>query len=154
MRRDKLLRILVGVCIALAPFVAVGQTKVESKQRTITVDEGRELIYALLKSSGCTRSKCAVDELKDTYFPQFYFFYGSWPNPLGSPHIGSWAVDPATADVWDANVCAEYRGGALAKLQLPLRRRLSLTRQAYTKLKQRPPMCDPGEKVEIRTGRY
>ena len=153
MRDANKLRILTAICIALVPLTVLGQTKVDAKQRKVTVEEGRDLVYALLKSSGCTRSKCAVNLMEDSYFPQFYFFYGSWPNPVGSPHIGSWAVDPATADVWDANVCAEYQGGALAKLQLSLRRRLRLTREAYDKLKQRPPMCESGQKVKVLTGR-
>jgi hypothetical protein len=123
----------------------------ESKRRTISVEEGRELVYALLEPSGCTRRRCEVDRLQDKYFPQLFFFDGLWPNPTGSPHIGSWAVDPKTGDLWDANVCVEYRSSGVESLQLRLRKRIGLTEDGYKKLKKRPPMCDPGEKVEIRS---
>src|SRR5580658_7679600 len=101
----------------IAVGVAFAQEKPVSRQQKITVEQGRELIYILLKPAGCTTAKCTVTQSENSYFPQFYFFYGTWPNPVGSPHLGTWAVDPATADVWDANACAEYKTTALAKLQ-------------------------------------
>jgi hypothetical protein len=145
-----------GIVKAIARCMAIGSlieifALAESKLRTVSVGEGKELVYALLKPSGCTRRRCEVDRLPDKYFPQLFLFEGLWPNPTGSPHIGSWAVDPQTGDLWDANVCVEYRSSGVESLQRRLRKRIGLTEDGYKKLKQRPPMCDPGEKVEIRS---
>lgn len=137
--------------LTFVPALVFGQAGSGSKPRTITVEEARDLVYALLASSGCTKVKCDVDRFQDEYFPQFYFFEGLWPNPVGSPHIGSWAVDPKTGDLWDAVVCAEYRNSRVSRVQVLLRRRLGLTAESYLKLKARPPMCDSGEKVEVRS---
>jgi len=126
----------------------------ESKPLTITIEQGRQLVYALLKQSGCTAGTCAVDRLSNNYFPQFIFYQAFWPNPSGSPLIGSWAIDPQTADIWDANLCAEYSSSAVVRLQQRLRKRIGVTQDTYKKLKQRPPMCDPDEKVEVRRGKY
>ena len=126
----------------------------EAKRLTISREESRDLVYALLEPSGCTRRTCDIETLQDEYFPQLFLFEGLWSNPTGSPHIGAWAVDPKTADLWDANVCVEYRPTRVTVLQQRLRRRIGLTDEQYKKLKKQPPMCDLGEKVEIRTGKY
>jgi hypothetical protein len=126
----------------------------DGKRRTLTPEEGRELVYALLRPSGCTTQTCDVKNVQNKYFPQLFLFDGFWSNPTGSPHIGGWAVDPRTADLWDANVCVEYRPTGVARLQQVLRNRIGLTEEQYKRLKGRPPMCDPGEQVEVRTGRY
>ena len=86
-----------------------------------------------------------------------FYFSRPWhctPVPNSSLHIGSWAVDPRTGDLYDASVCAEYRNAAVHSLQQQLRKRIGLSEGDYRKLKQRPPMCDPGENVELRTGKY
>jgi hypothetical protein len=126
----------------------------EARRLTVSREESRDLVYVLLESSGCTKRTCSVETLQNRYFPKFFFFEGLWSNPTGSPHIGAWAVDPKTADLWDANVCVEYRPTRVTEIQQELRRRIGLTDDRYKTLKQQPPMCDPGERVEIRTGRY
>ena len=137
-----------AVCFVSA--LVAGQANSDVKPRTVSVEEARELVYALLAPSACKKSECDVEQLPDKYFPQLYFFEGFWPNPNGSPHIGSWVVDPKTGDLWDANVCAEYKNSRITRIQLSLRKRIGLTRAAYAKLKGRPPMCEADEKVELR----
>ena len=137
------------VIAAVLPGVVFGQERPTSKQQRITVEQGRQLVYLLLKPTGCNESKCSVDRIENSYFPQYYFFYGTWPNPVGSPHIGTWAVDPATGDVFDANACVQYRTADLTKLQVSLRNTMGIKHQTYVKLKHRPPMCESGEKVRI-----
>ena len=142
------------IATAVLPGVVFGQGKAESRLRKITVEDGRELVSILLQPTGCTKDKCTFSRIENAYFPQFYFYYVTWPNPVGSPHIGTWAVDPATADVWDADACIEYRSATLTKFQALLRKRIGLTERAYMRLKQRPPMCESDEKVTISTGRF
>jgi hypothetical protein len=144
-------RIVAAIASAWFAFAPVfGQAETSAKSQTVNVEEARELVYALLAPTGCTKAKCDVELLPDKYFPRLYFFEGLWPNPSGSPHIGSWAVDPATGDLWDANVCVEYKNSRITKLQLLLRKRIGLTQGAYAKVKGRPPMCEADEKVEYR----
>lgn len=142
-----------GFCMMIT-LLSGSCAEAQAKRRTITAEEGRALVYALLRPSGCTTRKCGVERLDNKYFPQLFFFEGLWSNPTGSPHIGAWAIDPKTADLWDANVCVEYRPNGVAGLQARLRKRIGLTAENYKGLKQRPPMCDPGEDIEVRTGKY
>ena len=143
-------RILAVAALWFGPAFVIGHAETDSNPQAISVQEARELVCAYLAPTGCTKTKCEVLQLQDTYFPQLYFFEALFPNPTGSPHIGSWAVDPKTADLWDANICAEYSNRRVAKLQMQLRKRIGLTEAAYTKLKGRPPMCERDEKVEFR----
>jgi len=140
--------ILASVCFRLA----LG----EVKQGTISIEQGRDLVYALLEVSGCARRTCEVERFADNDFPQFFFFEAlrskpSRSKPSRSPYIGAWAVDRRTADLWDANVCVEYRPISVISLQERLRERIGLTEETYRELRQRPPMCDQGEKVEMLT---
>jgi hypothetical protein len=146
------LALVIGLCVVLSLLSPSGNA--DAKPRTISLGEGRELVYALLKPSGWTTQTCDVEKLPDKYFPQLFSFEVRWSNPMGSPHIGAWAVDPKTADLWDANVCVEYRPPGVARLQRMLRKRIGLAEKEYKRLKGRPPMCDPGERIEVRTGRY
>ena len=122
----------------------------------ISTNEARMLVYALLKPSGCTVRTCDVEVIPNQYFPHLFFFEALSlnPKPDSSLHIGSWAVDPRTGDLWGANVCVEYRTAALERSQRQLRKRLRLTQDGYQRLKQRPPMCDAGEHVELRSDKY
>ena len=131
-------------------------TPLLGETRKTSADEARKLVYALLKPSGCTERTCDVETISDKYFTQFLFFeaLALHSSPNSSLHIGSWAVDPRTGDLYDASVCAEYRNAAVHSLQQQLRKRIGLSEGDYRKLKQRPPMCDPGENVELRTGKY
>ena len=138
------------LCIILG-LLAAGTTSAQEDGRRLTLEEGRELIYALLAPHGCTKQTCTVSVIRNEYFPQNFFYYGTWANPTGSPHIGTWAVDPKTADVWDANACAEYRPARVVKLQQTLRKRIGLSEKEYKKAKGRPPMCEPDENVEVRS---
>jgi hypothetical protein len=56
----------------------------EAKRQTISRDESRDIVYALLEPSGCTRRTCDVETLQNKYFPQFFFFEGLWSNPTGN----------------------------------------------------------------------
>ena len=134
----------------LVAALIIGQADAGSKSRTISMEEARGLVYALLASTGCTVQKCEVHQRQDDYFPALYFLDATWPNPTGSPRIGSWAVNPKTAVLWDANSCIEYRNSRVIKAQMVLRKRIGLTEAALAKLKGRPPGCEPEEKVEYR----
>src|ERR1017187_189520 len=76
---------VVAIVIAtVLPDVTFGQVTLEPQQRKISVEQGRELIYTLLQPTGCTQTKCTVNLIENSYFPQFDFFYGFWANPVGS----------------------------------------------------------------------
>lgn len=123
----------------------------EVEKATISIEQGRDLVYALLEASGCTRRTCEIERFAEKDFPQFFFFEAFRSKPSRSPYIGAWAVDQRTADLWDANVCVEYGPISVIGLLERMRERIGLTEETYRKLRQRPPMCDPGETVEIRT---
>jgi hypothetical protein len=72
--------------------------------------------------------------------PDFYFFAATWSNPVGSPIIGYFAVNPWTGDVWDRG-CQRVRSTALSKLQAETRKRLALPADAYRVWHRKMPIC-------------
>ena len=141
----------VSICtLVVSGLLLIASDRSDARQGALSVEEARSIVMALVAAHGCSVATCAVEPVEDRYFPQFLFFDVYWPNPTGSPHIGMWAVEPKTADLFSALGCAEYRTRAVSRVQERLRKRLGLTAAEHKALKQRPPMCEIGKKLTIQ----
>jgi hypothetical protein len=80
---------------------------------------------------------------KDVYYPKFRFFYVTWAGSPkgGSAVVGSIAIDPLTADVWNGVMCEEIRSPQVAAIQRKIRRRIGLSDRQYRSLKAPGPLC-------------
>jgi len=110
----------------------------QSRRPKIDVGEAGKLVYEVVRvhnpGASIVNSPRAFD-------PDFYFFAATWPNPTGSPIIGYFAVNPSTGDVWNAADCQRLTSGPLGKLQKSIRRRFHFTREDYTSLRNKRPLC-------------
>ena len=141
-----ILVIAAAVCAALAFRIAVAQTK----QRIITVEDGRHLVYRSLQAEGFTHLHLAVDYYNVASLPGFYFFevrYGT--NPNGSSTVGHYAVEETTGEVWDAVTCAHYTSATLRKMQEDLRQRIRLTDDDRRLVQKHGPFCVGSEKDKL-----
>jgi hypothetical protein len=116
----------------------------EPRRRIISVQEANDLVYAYLKTMGCSERTCALEPSDPD--PGFYGFQALHDNPGGSPNLGFFAVDQRTGDVWSAVVCEKFDSPALLTLQRTIRQRIGLTEEEYRKAKSRGPFCEPGKK--------
>ena len=113
-----------------------------SNQPNLSVDDCRKLVLEVSQEQGSTKLPgFGIENSQDSYFPEFYFFDALWNNPDGSVVIGHFAVDPQTADVWDAVVCRRYHTTALSRLQRSMRQRIGLTNTRYNQIRRSGPMC-------------
>lgn len=148
-----IVRAVVGLVIAVLPIAALGQTSCPIKRRNVTLEEASDLVYAYLESGGCTKRTCSVDQMHDPYFPRFYSFSATWPNPQGSPILGYFKVDPRTGDVWNGVICGGFTSPSLVKLQRVIRKRIGLDDEEYKKAPKNVPMCGPGQKPDVVRGK-
>lgn len=126
--------------------IAAAQTKLG----TITVEDGRQLIYHSLRAEGFTSHALRSDSYADPSFPGFYFydvFYGF--NPNGSSTVGIYAVEKTTGEVWDGATCAHYTSPVLQKTQQDLRRRIGLTDQEKRRSEKPGPYCSEKQKANL-----
>ena len=116
----------------------------EVKRRNISLEEANDLVFAYLKTTGCTEHACSLDQYHDPNEPEFFSFQALWPNLQGSPNLGFYEVDPRTGDVWNGVICERFESPALKRLQRAIRQRIGLTDESYRKLQRPGPMCEPG----------
>jgi hypothetical protein len=122
----------------LAPSIAHSA----NQPRVVSVDEAKNLVLEALPPKTRHLPKFGLDQYKDKYFPQFYFFSATWAGaPNGSSVIGNYAVDSSTGDVWSATECEEESTPELRKLQAKVRLRLGLSDSEYHKIKRKGPVC-------------
>jgi len=98
----------------------------------ITRDDARSLVVATLLARGydIQSPKLEVDEEAVPSFPNFLFFGAYYDTPDRLARVGSFAVDPKTADLWDIGLCEPVKKKNVRRLQkiLRLRYRLGMTR--------------------------
>jgi hypothetical protein len=85
--------------------------------------------------------KLDVARLENRYDPYFLYFEAIWPHLVASPHIGNFAVNPVTGDVFDADSCRRMQSKALRKLQSNIKLRSGLKEEEYIKAQARKPIC-------------
>lgn len=129
------------------PGPVLGQVRFEPKPRTITMNEAKELVSAMLRTDDWTNLPGFViaDPSIMPEFPDFYMSDPYWDNPGRSVLVGHYAVERTTADVWSFPVCGRYRSPMLTKLQQACRNRIGMTSAVYEKLRKPGPSCAPGQ---------
>jgi len=126
--------------------VTLGQSLLLAQDRRISTDEARQLVLQVFKKYGPV---VEVWQLKDSYDQSFLYFEAYWPNPTGSGNLGSYAVNPWTAEVWHADGCRRVISAELKRIQGDIRKRLGLTKQKHLILDRRPPLCEPLPTPEV-----
>jgi hypothetical protein len=109
-------------------FVAPMSVAAQAPQGQITREDARSLVIATLQARGydINSPKLEVEEETDPYFPSFFHFSVYFARPERLATIGSFAVAPKTADVWDTGLCARVRTRNVRRLQKTLRLRYQL----------------------------
>jgi hypothetical protein len=129
---------LTMVLLTSAISVGVGLNPAPLPPRRVNIDDARMLVYEAIKKESAGAE--LIESPRD-FDPDFYFFTASWPNPAGSPIVGYFAVNPLTADVWDAWTCKRMASASLKRLQRVVRRRLGIGGGEFHRLSLREPMC-------------
>lgn len=109
------------LCAGLAQPKALSNG--EQKRMFISSDDARRLVLAALPKESRSLPKLGVDVHIDSQQPRFYFVFVTWAGaPNGSVVVGSYEVDRATGDVWDAvQECYRESNPSLEKLQAKIR---------------------------------
>jgi len=147
---SRMLRPILALMIAALTGAAFGQTSSAVKRRNVTLEEASDLVYAYLKSGGCTKDTCSIDQIHDPYFPGFYSFQAMWRNQYGSVYF---KVDPRTGDLWDGAACGGFTSPSLVALQQAIRKRIGLSDEEYKKTPRDAPMCEAGQKPHVAHGK-
>ena len=82
-----------------------------------------------------------IHVVSNPYDQDFIYFQATWANPVGSPVIGNFAVNPWTGDVWNTAGCEHLSSPSLKKEQAGIRKRFGLTKEEYAKFHARRPLC-------------
>jgi hypothetical protein len=127
--------LLIGGC--------AGAAGAGSDRPKISLKTARQLVYEGLRvySPGSDFTRVDVSRIRDNYDREFFYFEATWPNPTGSPHLGSFAVNPWTGDVWNAAGCERLTSASLARLQDGIRKRFGFKEKEYSALRARKPLC-------------
>jgi hypothetical protein len=132
-----------GVVAGIAALLLLGRMEAPGEspaQKRISLEEGRKLVYAIVAVHD-PNHEVDISRVDNPYDVQFYYFEASWPNPAGSPHLGNFAVNPWTGDVFNADGCERLTSPSLKKLQDAIRKRSRLTREEYVRLRAKKPIC-------------
>jgi hypothetical protein len=94
----------------------------------ITRKDARSLVIATLQARGydIKSPKLGVEEETDPYLPNFFHFGVNFDMAERLATVGSFAVDPKSADVWDKGLCKRVRTKNVRQLQKTLRLRYQL----------------------------
>lgn len=107
----------------------------------LSLNDAKQLVLAGLPPTQKRLSGFSLEHFPKQDSAEFYFFTAAWNNPNGSVVAGNYAVDKATADVWNSVMaCEELRTPALRELQSQVRSRIGLTPSEYHKLKRGCPL--------------
>jgi hypothetical protein len=128
-RYCRTLQLAVLFCFALC---LGGETSTAADSHKVTVAEARQLVETGLKDKGYDVSspQFELDEEANSFFPNFYHFGASIDSKTRFVRVGSYAVDPRTADVWDEMLCERLQSPSLAQSQARIRKKYKLERSA------------------------
>ena len=132
------LRCLFVGALALWISTASPAPAAETRPRKISIAAGRKLTSEAIKRHN---AGAALIYTPREWDPDFYFFCATWSNPVGSPIIGYFAVNPWTGDVWEAAGCELLTTESLKKLQARIRERSRLKEEDYRRLHAKKPWC-------------
>ncbi len=114
--------------------VGIGQTT----NSRIEATEASKLVYEGIKKHNAGAS---IHAISNPYDQDFLYFQATWPNPVGSPVIGNFAVNPWTGDVWNAAGCERLTSRSLKSAQEGIRKRFHIAKAEYGKLHAKTPLC-------------
>ena len=134
---------VVGLAVLALCCFAGAQSPPKSDSR-ISVTDARKLATVAIQTNPAGNpdfhEKFGLEQLGNER--GFLVFEGQWDNLTGgSANLGHYAVDERTGDVWDADLCREYRSPELRSLQQAIRKKLGVTNSEYHKLRRPGPMC-------------
>ena len=102
--------------------------------------EAAKLVFEALRRQHLP-SHLVASHIDDAYDSEFIYFYVYGPNQNASPHLGNFAVNPWTGDVYNSDSCALLTSPSLKKHQDKIPRRLRLTPERYELLHAKRPIC-------------
>jgi hypothetical protein len=127
----------------LALFLSFSTAAGSDRDRNLTEAEARELATMALRREARTLPKLRLDT--DNGYPGrpgFYWFEATAFIPDASPVLGHFAVNQATADVWDPVSCQRLASPDLVNLQRRMRKRIHLSDRDLARLSKTAP-CEP-----------
>ncbi len=119
----------------------------QAKRRNISLEEANDLVFACLRSVGCTKQTCSLVRYHAADWPglpEFYSFQAISSNPHTSFNQGYYEVDPRSGDVWNGVICERFESPFLVGLQRTIRKRIGLHDDEYKNASQDGPMCGEG----------
>ena len=124
------------VLVSLTPLAGAQQPT-----NGLSLNDAKRLVIAGLSSNEKHLPGFSLEHFPEQDSEQFYFFTAAWDNPKGSVVAGNYAVDKATADVWNSVMaCEKLSTPALRELQSQLRSRIGLTPAQYRERKRGCPL--------------
>ena len=128
---------LLLACLLILMALAV---KAQSPDARLPVDEAQKLVEAVIYPN---KSKAVLQQIHDPYQPDFIFFEAIDPNPDHSAHMGTFAVNPWTGDVWSpAGYCSRLTSSRLTAMLKSIRARSKLPAAEFDRLSAKKPICD------------
>ena len=128
---------LVGLLVALPCLAA------QALPATLSVDEARQLVDKALPAE--TKRLPGLDlEVQDkkANVAQCWTFEVLWANSgEGSAHVGFWAVDRRTGDVWQPTSCTRVTGRDVGRAGEAVRKRLGVSGRELSESRARPVCC-------------
>jgi hypothetical protein len=131
--------IILGLGLATTTGLSVGLN-----QQKISVKQAEELVFESLSvfAPGIDLKTVVLMKLTDRYDPDFLYFDASAKNPIGSPHVGYFAVNPWTGDVWNAAGCTRLTSSEIKRIQREIRKQLGVNDKEYQHLMDKKPLCE------------
>ena len=130
---------IVGISL-LALLMSSSTASAKRERPQISTEEARTLVYEALKAHN-PHHVVDVSRVENPYDPVYVYFEATWPNPAGSPHLGNFAVNPYSGDVYNADGCEGITSTSLKRIQESIRRRSPLTSEQYRKARRKRPIC-------------
>ena len=123
---------------ALAALLLFATTSLAAEQR-ITEAEARNIVREALKARNLDGPTVELNPI--AFEKDFYTFEATWPNPVGSPNLGSYSVNPWTGDIWQIVVCRYVTSPSIRKMQQSIRTRFHFSRRDYKRFHAKKPAC-------------
>lgn len=106
----------------------------------LSAKEAEKLVEAAIYPN---RSKAVLQEVHIPSEPDFLFFEAIDPNPDHSAHMGTFAVNSWTGDVWNtAGFCIRVASPRLSEMLRGIRSHSALEAAEFNRRRDKKPICD------------
>jgi hypothetical protein len=132
-----------AIVILLGCLYVLSASADDKAEPRVTPDQARVLVLASLSPKQRRLPGLETDLYNDPHSTRFLFFtVTSAGTPSGILAVGSYAVDPLTADVFSATAsCREEKNKNLEAIQKQFRFTLNLRQAEYQRLRTKGPRC-------------